>query len=104
MRAHRGDPENGYMIVQQMVEWLRDAFDAFTGKVMRGNSTVLATTTSVVCTLPTAQGTYSVVASPLLNPGGIWWISGKTASQFVINLAVAAPVGGIPFDWIVKGA
>ena len=102
--AKRGDPENGYMVVQQMVLFLRDAFDTFTGKVLRGNNTVLQAATTVVCTLPATLAVYSVAATPLVNPGGNWWISGKTTTQFTINLAVAAPVGGIAFDWIVKGA
>ena len=102
--AKRGDPEGGYMVVQQMVYWLRDVVDKISGSIVRGSATIISTATTVTCTLPSSLAVYSVVATPLLNPGGNWWISGKTSTQFTINLAVAAPVGGIPFDWIVKGA
>lgn len=104
-RARRGDPENGYMVVQQMVEFLRDVFDKFAGTVVRGQATVTVGNTSVIVALGTTVGaTYSVSATPLADPGGRFWISGKSSSQFTINLGVAAPAGGIVFDWIAKGA
>ena len=102
-RARRGD-EHGYMIVQQNLEFLRDKFDATRVSILRGQATVGVGTTTLVVTHSLGSSTYSVVASPLVNPGGNWWISNKSATQFQLNLAVAAPVGGVPFDWIVKGA
>lgn len=105
LRAKRGDPENGYLTVQSMVEFLRDAFDRFTGTISRGQATVLAGNTTVVVALTANIGAvYSVAPCPLADPGGRWWVSGKTSSQFIINLGVAAPVGGIAFDWTAKGA
>jgi hypothetical protein len=102
-RPRRGD-RNGHMVVWQMLQFLRDQFDKFTASVGRGTSTVLQGQTTLTVTHGLGASTYSVAASPLVNPGGNWWISNKTATQFQINLAVAAPVGGVPFDWIVKGA
>jgi hypothetical protein len=34
--------------------------------------------------------------------GDAFWITGKTNNQFVINVAVVAPAGGLNFDWVVK--
>jgi hypothetical protein len=34
--------------------------------------------------------------------GGGFWVTGKTNNQFVVNLGVAAPAGGVTFDWMVK--
>jgi hypothetical protein len=92
------------MVVQQMLEFLRDVFDKFVGNFVLGSGTVLQGNTTLVVTHGLGNATYAVVASPKLNPGGNWWITGKTSTQFTINLAAAAPVGGIPFDWLVKGA
>jgi hypothetical protein len=91
------------MVVQAMLEYLRDKFDSFQNGVLRGTSSVVAGTTTLVVTHSLGSSTYSVAASPLVNPGGAWWLSNKTGSQFQINLAVAAPVGGVAFDWVVKG-
>jgi len=33
---------------------------------------------------------------------GGYWISAKTNTSFILNLATAAPTGGIGFDWMVK--
>lgn len=105
LRAKRGDPENGYMVVQQMVEFLRDTFDKFTATFTRGSATVTNGNTTVVVPLTANVGAvYSVGLTPLADPGGRFWVSGKTSSQFVINLGVAAPVAGIAFDWTAKGA
>lgn len=105
LRAKRGDPENGYMVVQQMVEFLRDVFDRFTGTITRGSATVTNGNTTVAVPIPSNIGaTYSVGLTPLADPGGRFWVTGKTSSQFVINLGVAAPVAGVGFDWTAKGA
>lgn len=106
LRARRDqDPSQGVQIVQQMVEFLRDVFDKFTNTVVRGNTTMLATATTVVVSFATQPGTvYSVAVTPLADPGGRVWVSAKSASGFTINSSVAAPVGGLAFDWIAKGA
>ncbi len=101
--AKMNDP-NGYLIVQQMVEFLRDTFDQYIAKSTRGSSTITVGNTALVVNTGATLATYSVVASPLLDPGGRWWVSNKTTTSFQLNLQVAAPVGGIPFDWVVKGA
>jgi len=92
------------MTVQSMLEYLRDKFDGLQNKFLTGTSTVLQGNTTLVVTHGLGSATYSVVATPTVNPGGSWWISNKTSSQFQLNLAVAAPLGGVPFEWSVKGA
>jgi len=92
------------MTVQSMLEYLRDKYDGFQNKFLTGNATVLQGNTTLLVTHGLGNPTYAVVVSPTVNPGGNWWISNKTASQFQLNLAVAAPVGGVPFEWQVKGA
>src|SRR2546423_109629 len=100
----RRDDQNGHMTVWLMLQFLRDQLDKFTATVARGVSTVLAGNTTLIVNHGLGQSTYSVALAPGANPGGAFWISNKTATQFQINLAIAAPVGGVPFDWIVKGA
>jgi len=92
------------MTVQEMLEYLRDKYDGFQNKFVGGTSTVAQGNTTLVVTHSLGTPTYSVVAVPAVNPGGNWWVSNKTATQFQLNLAVAAPVGGVPFEWQVKGA
>ena len=103
IRARRDDPV-GWMTVQKMVEFLRDAFDAFVAGITRGAATVTNGNTSVVVNHGLNRATYSAVVTPTADPGGRFWISGKTSSQFTINLSVAAGASGVPFDWIAKGA
>lgn len=100
--ARRDDP-NGHMVVQQMVEFLRDEFDQELGKIIRGNSTIVAAATFADVAV-SAPATYSVVVTPLNDPGSRFWVSNRTSGGFRINLSAAAPVGGVAFDWIVKGA
>jgi hypothetical protein len=102
-RARRGDT-NGHMVVQDMLYFLRDAFDSFIAKVARGQATIPNTATSVVAALGTTMATYSVAITPLSDPGGRVWVSNKTSTQFQINSSVAAPLAGIVFDWVAKGA
>jgi hypothetical protein len=103
MQAHRWDVEDGYMTVQQMVFFLRDVFDTFVGKFQKGTATVPNGATSVAVTITSAPG-YVLTATPLADPGGRWWVSGKSALGFTINLQVAAGVSGVAFDWTVKGS
>src|SRR5215467_6645783 len=103
MHARRNDIEEGYLVVQQMVEYLRDVFDKFVAGSARGTATITQTNTSVVVNIPsTVGGTYSAQVTPLQDPGGRYWISTKSSSGFTINLSVAAPVGGVAFDWLVR--
>jgi len=104
MQARRGDPEEGYLVVQQMVLFLRDVFDKAMAGQARGTATIVQSTTSVNVSLPSAVGAvYSVALAPLNDPVGRYWVTSKTTSGFTINLSAAAPVGGVAFDWIVRG-
>jgi hypothetical protein len=102
-RARRGDA-NGYMVVQEMLDWLRDLFDGFTNRFRQGTATVPQAATFVDVVHGLGQGNHQVLLTPLTNPAADWWVSSKSATQFRINLSVAAPVGGITFDYLVKGA
>jgi len=105
MHARRGDPAEGYLVVQQMVEFLRDVFDKTIAGFARGTALVIQGNTTVAVTIPaTVGGTYSAQVTPLADPVGRFWISGKGSSGFTINLSTAAPVGGVAFDWMVRGA
>jgi hypothetical protein len=105
MRAKRGDPVDGYMTVQQMVEFLRDAYDTFKDKIARGTVTLAAGNTSVTAAIgANLGGAYSVVICPTADPGSRFWVSAKASTQFQVNLSAAAPAGGVVFDWIAKGA
>lgn len=77
-------------------------FDVFANKWEQGQAIITnpATTVAVAHTLGTSTFQVSVVPSSG-DPGGRWWVSGKTNAQFVINLP-AAPVGSVTFDWIAK--
>lgn len=92
------------MVVQQNLEFLRDAFDSTQGKFKQGASTVTSGNTTVVVSHALGAASYQVSLTPLADPQGRFWITGKSATQFTINLQVAAPVAGVSFDWIVKGA
>lgn len=91
------------MTVQRNLEFLRDAFDKNVAKIVFGTTTVPQGATNVVASHTLGASTYAAVATPQVNPGGNWWISNKATTSFQLNLAVAAPVGGITFDWILKG-
>jgi len=78
-----------------------------TSTVQAGSTTVTVgnTTVTVVHTLgaPNAVNVTPTNANiATVWGGGGYWITGKTNTQFVINLAVAAPAGGVTFDWMVK--
>jgi len=102
-RARRDDP-NGHMVVQNNLDFLKDAFDALAAKFKNGQATVSVGATAVIVTHGLGASSSSVSVTPLQDPGGRYWVSGKSATAFQINLQVAAPVGGIQFDYIVKGA
>lgn len=91
------------MVVQRNLETLRDVVDAFNVKQLRGTATVPNAATTVVVIHGLASASYAVEVTPTADPGGRWWVSGKTSTQFTINLSVAAGGAGVPFDWTVRG-
>jgi hypothetical protein len=92
------------MVVQNNLEYLRDQFDGQTTKLKQGSATVPNGATTVNVTHSLGIATNYVALTPTVDPGGRYWVTGKSATAFTINLQVAAPVAGISFDWIVKGA
>lgn len=103
LRAKRDDP-NGHMIVQQMLEFLRDAYDTYIGKAKFGSATVTNGNTTVTVTHSLGAANYAALVTPTVDPAGRFWLSGKSSTAFTINLQVAAGVGGVTFDWEVRGA
>jgi len=78
-----------------------------TSTVQAGSATVAAGNTTV--TVSHSLGAPNAVALTPTNAnvgivwgGGGYWVTGKTNTSFVINLGVAAPAGGVTFDWMVK--
>lgn len=92
------------MVVQQMVEFLRDAFDAGMAKMARGSAVIAAAGTFVDVAFSSVGATFSVAVTPTVDPTLRYWVSNKTAGSFRINLSAGAPAGGVGFDWIAKGA
>jgi hypothetical protein len=101
-RARPFDPTHGYLTVQRNLDLLRDAFDTEANTIIRGTSTVLSGTTTIIAVHGLNKALYSVALTPLADPGARVWVSNKTGSQFQINIS-AAPGINVPFDWIVKG-
>ena len=101
-RARRGDP-NGHMVVQQLLEFLRDEVEKLGGTFAIGNATITNPATSVVVVHGLDTSTYSVVITPLSDPVNRYWVSNKTATQFQINVS-ATPAVSLAFNWLVKGA
>ena len=86
-----------------MLQYLANSvFDAFVNTFIQGSATVAATNTFVDVTgsFPT---TYQVNLTPLNDPTVRYWVSFKSSSKFTITLSAAAPVGGVNFDYLVKG-
>lgn len=102
-RARRGD-DNGHMVVQENLYFLRDTFDQSLAKILGGSATILSGAAFVDVTFTPSLAIYFVAISPLADPGGRVWVSNKASSQFRINSTIAAPVAGLPFDWVLKGA
>jgi hypothetical protein len=79
-----------------------------------GASTIQAGTVTIPAGSSTATVTHTLGAPNAVNltPEGVnaavvwgaggYWVTGKTNTQFVINLAVVAPTGGVTVDWMVK--
>lgn len=71
---------------------------------LSGENAISAGNTSVTVTLANteADASYKIILSPVGdNPGGFAWVSGRTQTQFVINLSVAAGAGGRSFSWML---
>lgn len=90
--------------VWTMFMWfLGTIYDQFAGKFAGGTNTIPATATTLTVVHNLGLATYSVILTPNGGPASSnYWISGKTSTQFVINLASPAPTGGTTFDWMVK--
>lgn len=91
-------------ILQNCIDFLADFVDKFTSKFAQGTATVANGNTTVAVLFPTSILSPAVEITPVADPGGRYWISARTGSGFTINLSVAAPVAGVAFDWIAKGA
>jgi hypothetical protein len=68
--------------------------------VIRGSATINSGSTSVVVNLPISIASYSVVITPTVSVSAFWWVSGKTATSFTINIATA-PASNTTFDYEV---
>lgn len=83
--------------------FINGVFGPFVAKFASGSALVPNTNTTLAVVHGLGVANYSVHITPTGgNPGAVYWVSGKTSSQFVINLSVAAGAGGVPFDWLVK--
>lgn len=92
--------------VWTMFLWfLNTIYDQFTSKFATGTSTIPAAATTLTVVHNLGYVSYAVTLTPngAAAPSA-YWISGKTTSQFVINIASPAPAGGVTFDWMVKAA
>ena len=65
-----------------------------------GTATILQTTTTIPVTHGLAATPTRVQVTPTVSPTAFWWVSGKGTTNFTINLASAAPTGGVSFDWV----
>jgi hypothetical protein len=96
--------EDAWVVLQNNLDYLSDLFDKFTAKQAKGTSTITNGNTFVDVNLTSPITSPSVVITPVADPGGRFWISNRTSGGFRINQGVAAPVGGVGYDWIAKGA
>lgn len=67
-----------------------------------GTATVAAAGTTVTVTHNLGFTNYRVLLCPTVDPGGRFWVTTKTKTQFTINLSAGAPGGGAIFDWVVR--
>jgi hypothetical protein len=98
--------QGSWWTVWQNLQWFANTiFDVFQNKFQQGVATVAnGNTTVTVSGIAVGTSSYQVTLTPTADPGARYWVTGKTATQFVINLSAAAGVGGVPFDWKVKAA
>src|SRR5262245_52800874 len=102
-RPRVDDPQSA-LTVQHNVDFLAKVVEDLINNTDCGTNLVPVGATSVAVAFNQAIANPKVTAQPTSNPGGLqYWISGKTPTGFVFNLSAAAPAGGIPFDWSVRG-
>ncbi len=102
---NRHDRDLGAQVwtVWTMLKYLaNNVYDRFVASFVSGSATVVATTTTIVVTHSLNAATYAVMITPIGDPGGRYWVSAKTVTQFTINMQVAAGGSGQLFDWMVK--
>jgi hypothetical protein len=78
-----------------------------TSTMQAGTTTVPPGATSVAVTHTLGAPNAVAITPNTANVAIVWgsggyWITSKTNTGFTINLAVAAPSGGVGFDWMVK--
>jgi hypothetical protein len=73
------------------------------GSGLSGNATIAAGNTSVTVNHSLGNGlTPKVLLQPVQKMGSLnWWVSGKSATQFTINISQASAGSALSFDWIV---
>lgn len=103
-RVGSGNVDKAWAIIQNNLDFLADLVDKLTSSILKGSATVTNGNSTVAVAFSTTLTSPAVNVTPTSDPGGRYWISGRTGAGFTINLAVAAPVAGVGFDWIAKGA
>jgi hypothetical protein len=73
------------------------------GAGLSGNATITAGNTSVNVSHSLGNGlTPKVFVTPVQKMGSLtYWVSGKSASQFTINISAASAGSALSFDWTV---
>lgn len=97
-------PDKAPGILQNCIDFLAGVVDTFMSAQASGLATVTNGNTTVAVLFASPITTPRVEITPVADPGGRYWTSARTNSGFTINLSVAAPVAGVQFDWIAKGA
>ena len=74
------------------------------GSGLSGTATIAAGNTSVTVNHSLGNGlTPKVLLTPVQKMGTLtWWTSGKSASQFTINISAASAGSALSFDWLVS--
>lgn len=96
--------DDAWVVLQNNLDFLANLFDLFQNKQAKGASTITNGNTFVDVNFATPITNPAVVVTPVADPGGRVWISNRTNGGFRINQGAAAPVGGVAYDWIAKGA
>lgn len=96
--------EDAWVVLQNNLDFLANLFDVFQNKQAKNTSTITNGNTFVDVNFASPITNPSVVVTPVADPGARYWISNRTSAGFRINQGVAAPVAGVAYDWIAKGA
>ena len=102
-QPRRNDPDAAmtvWQVILNLIDWLTSNY---VQQFKSGSATVPNTNTTLVVNHGLGVVSYRIALVPTIDPGGRYWVTNKTASSFQINLQIAAPVGGITFDYFVKG-